>query len=234
MNDIDPCNLLRRCLAGRHAGDWQEFIDRHDGEVRRTVSQAAIRCGLSLAGPDLDEMVQDFYCRLLAVRGQRSAGGGQTDGVPGGGQVREFRGRTQKELWRYVIRVAHSLVVDRLRLLGAGKRIPRGKTGSADPSRLRSPKLDPEERLLKKERRGVFFKRCLEVVSCDRISLELRALRMALLDGWSSSEIAHELKGGLSAGRVDRLVCLLRRRLRQDGIRMPRRYRASLPVSSTC
>ncbi len=221
MKDIDPCDLLRRCLAGRRAGDWQEFIDRHGREVRRNVSQAASRCGLPLAGQDLDELVQDFYCRLLAVSSP-----GQ-EGNPGEEQANVFRGRTEKELWRYVIRIAHSLVVDRLRQMGASKRRPRGKARFTDTSRLRSSKLDPEERLLKKERHRVFFKRCLEVVRCDRVGLELQALAMALLEGWSSREIAHELQGALSAARVDRLVYLLRRRLRRDGIRMPRRIRVT-------
>ncbi len=212
MTDIDACDLLRSCLARRRTGDWQELINRHGHEIRRAVQLAANRSGLALVGPDLDELVQDFYCRLLAVRDP------------------EFNGRTDDELWRYVLRVAQSLVVDRLRLQGASKRSPRTRSRSADPSRLSSSKLDPEQILLKKERRRVFFAHCFEVVSCDRVTLELRALTMALLDGWSSRDIAGELKGALSSARVDRLVCLLRRRLLRDGIRMPRRVGARPPV----
>ncbi|MCP4203646.1 MAG: sigma-70 family RNA polymerase sigma factor [bacterium] len=203
MTDIDPANLLERCLAGRRTGDWQELIKRHGAEVRRTVRRAAARHGLPLTGPDLDEMVQDLYCRLLAVR------------------RRSFRGRSEYELWRYVMCVAQSLVVDRQRLQGARKRRHSMSPSPADPSRLPSPKLDPEERLLKKERRKVFYRRCFEVVRCG---LELRALKMALLEGWSSRDVARELRGGLSADRVDRLVYLLRRHLAREGIRMPRRY----------
>ncbi len=233
MSDITPCNLLRRCFAGRRAGDWQEFIDRHGGEVRRTVLRAAIRCGLPLEDQDFDELVQDFYCRLFSARRKKSSRGKRGTGPRGGGLKEGFRGCTEEELWRYVIRVAHSLVVDRLRLLGASKRTPRDKIRSLDTSRLRSPKLDPEEQLLKKERRKVFFERCLEVVSCDRVGLELRALAMALLEGWSSREIADQLKEGLSAERVDKLVSLLRQRLGQDGIRLPRRYCVSVSTA-TC
>ncbi len=214
---IDPCELLRRCLTGRNAGDWQELVDRHGHDVRLAVQQAASRCGMSLAGPDLDEMVQDLYCRLLSVRD------------------RGVRGGSAHELWKYLLCVANSLVVDRMRQQNARKRRPSGAGRRVDPSRLRSPILDPEEELIKKERRKVFFKRCLEVVRCDRVALELRALTMALLDGWSSREIAQELKGGLSADRVDKLVYLLRCSFRRDGIRMPRRYCASLPVTApTC
>ncbi len=215
MTDIDTCDLLRRCLARRRTGDWQEFIDRHGREVRRTVLQQAIRCGLSPAGPDLDEMVQDFYCRLLAARGPR------------------FSGRTEDELWRYVIRVAQSLAVDRRRQGAARKRRPDSRGRSVDPARLRAPKLDPEQRLLKKERRRVFFRRCFEVVHCDRIHLELKALALALLEGWSSREIAGELEGALSSSRIDRLVSLLRRRLLEDGIQIPRRFTVRSPVPTT-
>jgi RNA polymerase sigma factor (sigma-70 family) len=214
MKDSDGCDLLRRCLADRRAGDWQVLIDRLGREVRLTVQQTAHQCGLLLDDPDLDELVQDFYCRLLALRG------------------RQFEGRSDHELWRYVMCVARSLVVDRLRQLGARKRCPSTRGRSADPSPLRSPKLDPEQRLLKKERRHVFFQRCFEIVRCDRVALELRALAMALLEGWSSREIADELEGRLSAARVDKLVSLLRRRLLRDGIRMPRRYCVSVQVPS--
>ncbi len=211
MHDIDGCELLRRCLASRRAGDWQELIDRLGHEVRLTVHKAAQQSGLALDEPDLDELVQDFYCRLLAVRGRR------------------FAGRTDHELWRYMTCVARSLVVDRLRQLGASKRRPNARARSSDAEPLRTPKLDPEARLLKKERRHVFFQRCYEVVRCDRMGLELRALAMALLEGWSSREIAAELGGRLSAARVDKLVSLLRRRLLREGIRMPRRYCVPVP-----
>ena len=213
MNDIETCDLLRRCLDGRRAGDWQQLVDRHDGEVRQTLWQAANRCGLPLAGPDLDELVQDFYCRLLSVRGPK------------------FSGRTDRELWRYMMRVAQSLVVDRMRRLAASKRRPSTRSRSADPARLSSSRLDPEQRLLKKERRRAFLEHCFEVVRCDRVGLELRALSLALLEGWSSREIADELQGRLSASRVDKLVSLLRRRLLRNGIRMPRRY--CVPVAAS-
>ncbi len=212
MKDLDPCALLRRCLAGGRASDWQEFVHRHGWEIRRSIRQTASRCGLPLTDAELDEMVQDFYCRLLAVRGRR------------------FGGRTEEELWRYLLRVAKSLVVDRLRQLGAQKRWPFGWERLAEPPDIRSLKLDPEERLLRTERRKVFLSRCLEVVRCDRVALELKALVLALLEGWPSREIADELQGALSSARVDRLVSLLRRRLKKEGIRIPRRTAMRSPV----
>ena len=215
MTDIDACDLLRRCLAGRRTVDWNELIDRHGREIRRAIRQTAHRLRLTLEKPDLDEMVQDFYCRLLTVRNRR------------------FSGRTEEELRRYVLRVAQSLVIDRLRQQGARKRSPRCRSGAADPARLCTSKLDPEQRLLRKERREEFFRRCFEVVRCDRVGLELRALAMALLDGWSSREIASELQGALSSARVDRLVCLLRSRLLKDGIRMPRRVNTPSVILTT-
>ncbi len=166
-----------------------------------------MRCGLPLLEPDLDEMVQELYCRLLAVRRKR------------------FRGRAERELWGYLNRAIHSLVVDRKRALTTQKRAPdrrRLAVGSPRPQR----RLDPEEQLLGKERRKLFFQRCLEIARCDRVVIELRALKMALLDGWTSHEVAHRLKGGLDARQIDILVYRLRRHLAKDGIRLPRRPRA--------
>lgn len=205
MNAIDACDLFNRCLAGRDGGDWQHFVDRYDWQVRSTLRLTAMRCGLPLVGPDLDEMAQELYCRLLAVRCEK------------------FRGRTEKELWKYLGQAIYSLVVDRQRALATQKRQPNHRRLAEAPGLRR--RLDPEEQLLGKERRKLFFQRCLEIARCDRVVIELRALKMALLEGWSSDEIARRLEGGLDARQVDTLVHRLRRHLAKDGIRLPRRQR---------
>ena len=208
MSTIDACGLFNRCLAGCDSSDWQTFVDRYDWQVRSAMRLTAMRCGLALVGADLDEMVQELYCRLLAVRNEG------------------FRGRSEKELFNYLNRAIYSLVVDRQRALDAKKRWPNRRR-VADTSELPARCSDPEEELLGKERRKLFFQRCLEIARCDRVVVELRALKMAVLEGWTSREIARRLEGGLNARQIDNLVQRLRRHLAKDGILLPRRPRVA-------
>ena len=214
MSDLDACALFDRCLTGRDGGAWQEFVDRYDWQVRSAVRLTAMRCGVPLVGADLDEMVQELYCRLLAARSEG------------------FRGRSEPELWKYLNQAIYSLVVDRRRALHTQKRRGIRMRVAAGTSDVPEPRADPEEHLLGKERRKLFFQRCLEIARCDRVVVELRALKMALLEGWSSREIAGRLDGGLNAKQIDHLVQKLRRHLAKDGILLPRRPRvaAALPA----
>ena len=172
----------------------------------------ARRYGLRLLEADFDELVQELYYRLLTSR------------------RRHFGGRTEDELWRYLGHVSRSLIVDHQRSKATTKR--RSETDSdcqqVAEQGLESSNPTPEEQLLDKERRTVFFRRCIEVVRGDRVLLELQALGLALLEGWPSRDIADRLQGGLSAGQVDCLVHRLRRHLAKEGIEVPRRHCVSV------
>ena len=210
MSTLDTCELFHRCLARRQSDDWRTFVDRHGREVRSMVRQTAVRCRLPLGQADLDEMVQELYCRLLSSPGRR------------------FDGRSESDLWAYLSCVARSLLIDRRRALAARKRRPLDAI-PASTYDVPSPKLDPEERLLGKERRQAFLARCLEVTCCERVVVELRALDLAFLGGWTSREIAGHLEP-LSVAQVNALVLRLRRRLAKDGIRLPRRICLPSPL----
>ncbi len=204
------CELFRQCLNSRQGDDWREFVDRYGPRIRRIVAAAARQGGVSVCEPDLDELVQDLYCRLLMPRQQR------------------FKGRSENELWRFLAKASFNLMVDQQRSSRAKKRRPETRSTGRPPRRSWTA-IDPEQRLLGKERRKIFLERCREVTHCDRMVLEIRVLAMALLEGWSSREIAIELEG-LSACQIDSLVCRLRRHLAKDGIRLPRRV--CVPVAA--
>lgn len=218
MNANTACELFQRCVTRHGSDDWREFLRRYDRRIRRTVSRAFRRRGLRLPEQDREELVQELYCRLLAI-GRRG-----------------FRGRSELQFWTYLGLVARSLAVDHQRALGAGKRRmivygldrPGGETAPWIDDRA-SAEASPEERYLESERRRVFLARCRQIARRDR-PLELRVLRMALLEGWSSREIARRLEGSVTASQVDNLVHRLRARLAEDGIRMPRRRGGSPPL----
>jgi len=211
MKTPEVCELFTRCLACRAGEHWREFIDRYGRHVRRTVRLVAFRCKTPLTAPDLDEVVQDLYCRLLSSR------------------IRSFHGRTEAELWAFLSCVARNLVVDRRRALSAYKRRPR-ELETALSSPLATSKPDPEEQLLGKECLRLFFEHCHSIAHGDLVTWELRAIRMAYVEGWSSREIARCLEP-LSVGQVDALVLRLRRHFAKKGIRLPRRCCVPSPAT---
>lgn len=217
MSTSSACALFRKCLADDSGEEWGTFVERFGWQVRNIMRLRALRYGWPLIESDLEDWVQELYCRLLTPR------------------ERAFYGRTDTELWAFLGAVCRNLLADQLRITMAQKRLPPNHQISLEKSvaatvPLRSPSPDPEANLLGRERRRRFFERCLEIVRCDRVVWEMRALRMALLEGWTSHEIAQQLQHRLSAMQVDLLVHKLRRHLAKDGIELPRRGRRVVPV----
>ncbi len=211
METTTACELFHRCLERRNAKEWREFHRRYHPKVRGAIRRAFIRGGSVLREPDLEEIVQDFYCRLL-VSGRR------------------FRGRSESELWSYLGALARNLALDHRRAARSRKRWL--KAAAADPTvscqysgRSVSSEVSPEERCLLNDYRRIFLAGCRKVARDERA---VSVLRLALLEGWSSREIAHRL--GTTASRIDVMVCRLKRRLVKEGIRLPRR-RDGCPTS---
>jgi DNA-directed RNA polymerase specialized sigma24 family protein len=194
------------------------FGDRLIGVVHRSLR----RCGAS-AGPDeVAELVQDVWCRALERCRNRLPGI-----VRRGGEEQAFA---------YLACVARNLVVDRLRHQGAAKR-----GGTAQRRLARDDEQDPlarvpddgpsaEERLLAWEARRLFLARCRPYVSRSRPRRDLAIVERALIDGWTSPQIAAELEGSVTASGIDSLLHRVRRGLAREGLVVasrgrPGRYR---------
>ncbi len=198
---------------------WRQFVESHDHEIRRIVTRTLHELGLRLGVEhELDDYVQELYCRLLA------------------GSGRNFRGFYDDELWSYLSRMARNLVVDRWRQGQLEKRRRVAKRTRRQrrqqpwqaallPELGALPKT-PEEQLLLKERQALLLTTCGQLIGRVRGPLRQRALLLALL-GHSSREIVAAVDGQLTARQVDLLIFRLRRRLARDGIRLSRRNRAT-------
>jgi DNA-directed RNA polymerase specialized sigma24 family protein len=94
MDQQEPSSseLLRRCLAGRREADWRLFRDRHEAMLRRIVGGMLVRRLPGCAG-ELDDILQDFYFRLLRFSGS-------------------YAGRSDGEMWAFLCRTAASVVID--------------------------------------------------------------------------------------------------------------------------
>jgi RNA polymerase sigma factor (sigma-70 family) len=216
---VEPIRITtesRTCASGACAATWEGFIARFDRPLGAAVRRALARFGLRPRRELVEDLVQEAYCRLL-----------EAGPLPG-----DFRGRSDREVTSYLSRIARSLVVDRLRSRRAVKRggdwrrVPAGSGGLEGDvvARVADPAPSPEDRLLAGERRRLFLDRCRRSAGSGRVGRRnLRILELALLEGWSSREIAREVGGGMRASSVDTLIHRMKRRLAVGGLHLPRR-----------
>ncbi len=212
MSTTTACDLFHRCLTRRASDDWQEFMERYGRRIRDAIRRALSRLDARFVEQDLDELVQELYCRLLAARGRR------------------FSGRTEPELWGYLTRVAGSLVLDHRRAAYAGKRRQEMITNGWDEDDFqgpqpapRAPQPSPEELALLNDALRFFFDRCRRAARGTRDSTKMRVVRLAFFEGCSSREISRHLAGDLTPGQVDSLLYRMRQCLARDGIHIPHR-----------
>ena len=202
--------LFQRCLDEQSDEVWSLFQQRYGRYLERVVRRAVLRHGMRLRRHQIEELLQELFCRVLDHRPRFS--------------------RSDRQLWAYFSQVALNLLVDRYRrALYRRKRLAliRGGAGS---EWLRTKLVleevpTPEDIALYHDGWRQLITLAARVVRPDRRPLELRALRMALIEGYSSHEISQATGGRLKPRRVDRLVFRLRRKLLAAGLgRLPRRF----------
>jgi RNA polymerase sigma factor (sigma-70 family) len=174
-------------------GGWEEFVRRHGQGLRSLIGKELWRAGVDPRPEQVEELAQEAYCRLLT--------GGQRTPRPGAG----------REIRAYLARLAVSVVVDHLREQGAAKRGQdvRVELGACEEYALERTirhSADPEQILLRRERRRLFLRRCCRHVGQRARRRTVWILTLAFFADWRSHEIAHALGGRLSASTIDSLV----------------------------
>jgi RNA polymerase sigma factor (sigma-70 family) len=191
---------------------WNQLYRLEASRVRLGVIAALARCGERCDPELVDDLVQEVWCRLLVQCGRRSAA---------------YHGDNDGMARRYLRRVAQGVVVDALRAGGARKRRPRGMVSLADLAEADWLPTDtrgcPERRLLARERLACLLELCRRVIGSKQRPVRLRIARLALVEGWTSNEIAEHLGGSWSERAIDSIVFRIRRRLTEEGMRLPRR-----------
>jgi RNA polymerase sigma factor (sigma-70 family) len=187
--------------AAADAAGWEAFVAAHGRLLARCVARAMTRVGWQPSAEEIQELVQEAYCRLLERR-----------------DVAAVVGRSEAQLWGYLSRVSHSVVVDHLRLRHARKRggwpPPRCSEGdacSADDGS--APEPTPEERLLTRERARDVRRRVRLAFPGRLGERNLRVLELAAVEGLTAAEIAGRLGGEITASSVHTVLYRLRRLL---------------------
>jgi RNA polymerase sigma factor (sigma-70 family) len=196
--------------------DWSAVVRRHDarlrGRVRRTLNRLGLRAQLEL----VDEMVQDVYCRLLE-----------------GGEHRLRHGVVGNDpsLLAYLGTVAERTVLDQVRTASALKRTGLAtvrlgrlsRRARRAVERIADPGPSPEQTAMRSERQRQLLDLCREMRGLGPGRRNAWVMRLAVLEGYSSREIAAAAGGRLSPHTVDMLVHRLRRRLARSGFALPGR-----------
>jgi DNA-directed RNA polymerase specialized sigma24 family protein len=199
-----------------YEASWEELVDRYGHHLRGQVRRSLYRAGLSPEPDQVEDGVQEVYCRLLT-----------------GGTVllRQFRRWSEVQVVRYLGRTARRVVCDEKRAAhavkrGAGFEISLAGRLAELANRLVDSRGTPEELAMLAEARRALLARCRRLASASMYAEDrqrnLRVLRWAFVEGWSSREIVRAEGGRLAVSTVDTLVHRARRRL-GDGASLPSR-----------
>ena len=212
MKDTSAVELFRICTAGdRDNRAWGEFVLRFQPRLRANVARALRRLDQRASPEAVDDLVQDVYCRLL----ERGSG--------------SFRGDNEGEVMNYLRRVCESVVVDRQRVRSTRKRGGQTLFVDLDPDRVTVAELvadggsSPEDRCLQRELRGLLLDGCRFLHRGPYRERNVAIFELAVLDGWTSREIAEGFDWGIKAGSIDSVVHRQRRKLRRRGLEAPER-----------
>ena len=191
-------------------------IRDHEGvlcaRIRRALNLMAIQPEPWL----VEEILQEVYFRLLVA-----------------GALRRLRGRTLGELVSFLGTVAERTAFDHARQARASKRdgAREVRLGRRKMEQIADPRQSPERDLLLADTERHFLRRCRDLPERGPRGRNAWVARLALVEGWTSREIAEASGGRLSAPSV---ACLIHRLRRRFGVeetggsvfgRQPRRSR---------
>jgi RNA polymerase sigma factor (sigma-70 family) len=211
----DPClvELFRDCAAGgRDDRAWSRFVICFGPRLRAGVVRVLRRLEQPVNPDAVEDLVQDVYCRLLERSGSAV-----------------FRGETEGEVLTYLQRVCESVVVDRLRCRATAKRggrarfveLAEGEAGAAEA--VADGGATPEAACLHQEVRALLLDGCRALLEGPARERNLTIFELAVLDGWTSREIARGFDWGLKAGSIDSVVHRQRKKLKARGLEAPPR-----------
>lgn len=197
--------------------EFHALVLSKEPALRRGVIRAFRLLGRRLKPEEVAEHLQNAYCRLFQAR-ERGVG--------------VWRERESQPCDSYFLRLAERSVYDHLRRsLAAKRRPPLPPLSLEEVSRgaaLIDPAPSPEAAFLVREQRKVSWQNLLAAGGLvGRDSEKMVALA---LSGQGSREIAAALDHRVKPSSIDTLLSRFRRRLAEQGIVLPHRRRARVPM----
>lgn len=214
--------ILRACADGGSDRDWWDFQRLFEDWMVNGIRRAFRRAGRLPSADDVEDLLQDTYCKLLEKNGR---------------VLNRCTSDRELAIGVYLGRVAERTALDQLRAVAAQKR-GGGKVDSLESVNDRdgdrwwpTVEADAERRILREELRERFLEACRRVAGRSR-ERNVRILRLAFLDGLSSAEISRKLGDVISIAGIDTILHRARRRLAEQGFPCGRRrlIRGEMPA----
>jgi len=215
MEPISEAKTEPRSTKNENPVDWSAVVRRHDARLRGRVRRTLNRLGLRAQHELVDEMVQDVYCRLLESGEHRLGHAAAAD----------------PSLHAYLGTIAERTVLDQVRTASALKRTGLStvrlgrlsRRARRAVERIADPGPTPEQTAMRSEGQRQLLDLCREMRGLGPGRRNAWVMRLAVLEGYSSREIAAAAGGRLSPHTIDMLVHRLRRRLARSGFALKRR-----------
>ncbi len=188
------------------------LVARHSPRLCASIRGALRRAGVEPQIEDVEELVQESYCRLLSS-----------------GRLAPEQG-DEKGLSAFIARVGERVAFDRVRSERTAKRGFGKLRGLADigPDRLAACCVDrspsPERSLLALERLRQTVLHWRQIVGGRTPGRDVVIVSLGLA-GWSSTQISVACSGRLQPNTIDSIVGRTRLRLAEGGVALPARFR---------
>lgn len=207
----------RRRNAGRDPASLERLSRRYGRRLQALARRIFHRAGVAELAHEAEDLVQETWCRLYQHWGPRLS---LDVGEPA--------------LYSYLARTTRNLAIDRARSHRAEKRggglrrleAPAQRRGEAGPDGcgdLVCGGPTPEEEAMRRQGRRIFRQRCRPYTSRQRPRRDLAVVELALVDGWSSRQIADALRDPMTPSAIDTLIHRVRRGLSREGLELPPR-----------
>ena len=180
VTPVDDRALATRCADGDPSG-WEELLARFE----RRATLVLLRAGV--AEPELADLRQDVYARLLADRGAA---------------LRGLRAEREGALGAFVAQVALRVAIDHGR--ARGTRV-KSEVDLEEAHRLPTLHRSPEDEAARTQRHERFSRALLAAAEGPQLERDLTVLRAHFADGLNPQEIAG-MGVGLSAKGVETLL----------------------------
>lgn len=208
--DSNSAAGTRQAVRMEPETDWGDLVCSRDRLLRSRVWRVLRRLGLRGRPELVEDLLQEVYCRLF-----------EDDAV----RVRRCRDGLERSMDSYLALIAERTVYDQVRQASALKRrgveiVPHRRHRLEE---VPDPRSDPERRALCRDECRWFLGQCRTLRGVGSGRRNVWVIRLALLSGYSSREIARAAGGRMTPRGVDLLVHRIRRRLARNGFSLQHR-----------
>jgi RNA polymerase sigma-70 factor, ECF subfamily len=200
---LTATELFEACGSGADAACWQEFINRFNGVIVRSVVRVAIRYG-TREQSIVDDLVQETYLKICADRCKL---------------IRTFASQSPESVFGFLKVVATNVAQDSFKARLAQKRAPESMAETLEPANATSKAEFADYRLTDSERAVLLDqidRRLKSTLPPDELQRSRTVFWLYYRSGMTARAIASLPTIGLTTKGVESLLFRLTRSVRQS------------------